>query len=317
MKYFIALDSSGSKTDSILFDQTGNVLARDYCKGANAFDVGPAEAISRICATIDRLAEAIPEGGKLKGVFGSVSVISFYPEIQEKVSRHLGTVPCQLDSIVSSVMNAVLGKEDGVCIISGTGAYCCIREQGQPLRYLGGSGYLLDTGGSGFELGRQALIAAERDVDGRGVKTVLTQLIQEDVGESVIDHLPVIYEGGRPYIAAFAPHVFTACAQRDAVATEIFNKGVNCFVESLHTAYAMLGHPFKVAVGGGIFLHHPAYVKAIAQRAPQGCELILLNTPAVYGNALEAMWQNNEEIAPDFRNNFLQSYAQFPTPKLI
>ncbi len=315
MKYFIALDSSGSKTDSVLFDQNGNVIARDYSKGANAFDIGPQEAIKRLCDTIDRLFEAVPEGGEVAAIFGSVSVIFFYPEIQEKVSKHVGGIPCKLDSIVSSVMAAVLGKEDGVCIISGTGAYCCIREKGQHRRYLGGSGYLLDTGGSGFELGRQAMIAAQRDLDGRGVKTMLTQLIQEDVGESVIDHLPVIYAGGRPYIAAFAPHVFTAYAQRDAAAIEIFNRGVDCFVESLHTAYRMLDHPFKVAVGGGIFLHQPAYVRAIAQRAPQGCELILLNTPAVYGSALEAMWQADEEITSDFRINFLQSYAQFPTPK--
>lgn len=316
MKYYIALDSSGSKTDSILFDQKGKVLARDYCKGANAFDIGPDEAVKRICATIDRLKESLPANGKVAGIFGSVSVISFYPEIQDKVSKYVG-IPCKLDSIVGSVMAAVLGQEDGVCIVSGTGAYCCIREKDHHRRYLGGTGYLLDTGGSGFELGRQAMIAAQRDMDGRGVKTMLTQMIWEDVGETVIEHLPVIYAGGRPYIAAFSSLVFKAYEQRDAAATEIFNRGVNCFVESLHTAYRILGHPFKVAVGGGVFMHQPAYVDAIAQRAPRGCELIVLDTPVVYGTALELMWQQNEEICDDFKKNFLQTYAKFPTPKIV
>lgn len=317
MKYFIAMDSSGSKTDSILFDQTGRIIARDYSKGANAFDIGPEKAISRICATIDRLLESVPGNGKVVGIYGSVSVISFYPEIQAKVAKHVKGIPCKLDSIVSSVMAAVLGKEDGVCIVSGTGAYCCIREKDQHRRYLGGSGYLLDTGGSGFELGRQAMIAAQRDMDGRGVKTILTQLIWEDVGETVIDHLPVIYAGGRPYVAAFSPLVFKAYEQRDAAATEIFNRGVDCFVESLYTAYRILGHPFKVAVGGGVFLHQPAYVNAIAQRAPRDCKLIMLDTPVAYGAALETMWQANEEISGDFKENFLQSYIKFPTPKTI
>lgn len=84
MKYFIALDSSGSKTDSVLFDQTGRIIARDYSKGANAFDIGPEKAISRICATIDRLLESVPGNGKVVGIYGSVSVISFIRRSRRK-----------------------------------------------------------------------------------------------------------------------------------------------------------------------------------------------------------------------------------------
>ena len=38
MKYYIAIDAGGTKTDSVLFDQEGHVLARDLRRGANAFD---------------------------------------------------------------------------------------------------------------------------------------------------------------------------------------------------------------------------------------------------------------------------------------
>ena len=41
MKYYIAIDSGGNKTDSVLFDETGKVLARDKRRGANAFDTSP------------------------------------------------------------------------------------------------------------------------------------------------------------------------------------------------------------------------------------------------------------------------------------
>ena len=40
MTYMIAIDSGGTKTDTVLFDNTGCVLARDISPGANALDVG-------------------------------------------------------------------------------------------------------------------------------------------------------------------------------------------------------------------------------------------------------------------------------------
>ena len=317
MKYYIAIDTGGSKTDSVLVEQTGNVLARVYGRGANAFDIGPTEAASRIVGTVEQLLQHLPANEKLSGVFGSVSVIHFYPEIQDKVSKRIPGVPCKLDSVVSSVMAAAIGREEGACLISGTGSYCCVREKNQPMRYFGSTGYLLDTGGSGYVLGQQALIAAQRDLDGRGRKTLLTEMIEREVGESVLDHLPVIYEGGRPYIASFAHHVFAARLQGDEVAQEIFDAGVNYYAEALEAAHRVLKRPFKVALGGGIFLHHSDYVAAVAQRAPKDCKMILIDMPAVYGSALEAVWLSGEDVPAEFRMNFSRSYARFPHQGMI
>ena len=118
MKYFIAIDSGGYKTQSVLFDQTGTVLAYDYGRGANAFDVGPEEATNRLIFSIDNLRDKLPAGEKIRGIFGSISVAFYYPEIQERISRHVGIAKCCMDSIVCSVMAPVLGKEDGVCLIA-------------------------------------------------------------------------------------------------------------------------------------------------------------------------------------------------------
>ena len=55
MKYYIAIDAGGTKTDSVLFDQEGHVLARDLRRGANAFDLGPMEAAARISGAVEML----------------------------------------------------------------------------------------------------------------------------------------------------------------------------------------------------------------------------------------------------------------------
>lgn len=315
MKYYIAIDAGGNKTDCVLFDETGTVLAREFGRGANALDIGPTEASNRICAAVDSLKVHIPAGGKLGAVFGSVSVVYFYPEIERAVARHSNGVRCHLDNVVSSVMAAVLGKEDGVCLISGTGSYCCVRQAGKHRHFIGSSGYMLDTGGSGYVLGQQALIAAQRDRDGRGPKTLLTQIVENEIGETVQEHLPVIYSGGRAYISSFAHTVFAARAQGDAVAEKIFNDGVDYFAEAMETAYRFMGKPFRGVMGGGIFMHHPEYAAAVRQRAPQGCELTLLEVPAVYGAALEAVWLGGGEVQDDFRKNFTETYARHPVQR--
>ncbi len=66
MKYYVAIDTGGMKTDSVLFTGDGQVLAHDLRRGANAFDVGPMEAGARICGAIEVLKEALPEGCKLR-----------------------------------------------------------------------------------------------------------------------------------------------------------------------------------------------------------------------------------------------------------
>lgn len=312
MRYYIAIDAGGNKTDTILFDQTGNVIARELRRGANAFDIGPAEANTRICGAVDSLKASIPEGEKLSAVFCSVSAAHYYPEIERRLARHADGALVRLDGVVASVMAPVLGKEDGVCLISGTGSYCCARVTGKHRFYIGSSGYMLDTEGSGYVLGRAALIASQREHDGRGPKTLITEIVEKDMGETVLEHLPVIYSGGRAYIASFAHAVFEARAQGDAVAESIFNDNVAYFAEAMKTARDYMGKPFKAALGGGVFLHHPEYVAAVKKAAPEGCELVLLDKPAVYGAALEAVWLSGHEIKEDFAQRFEETYARHP-----
>jgi len=315
MKYYISIDAGGNKTDCVLFDQTGNVAACEFGRGANAFDIGPAETSARLCAAVDSLKKHIPSGDKLAGVFGSISAAYYYPEVEQHIRRHADGAPCKLDGVVSSVMAAMLGHDDGVCLISGVGSYCCVREAGKHRFFIGSTGYMLDTEGSGYVLGQQALNAAQRQRDGRGPETKLTELLEKEMGETVLEHLPVIYSGGRAYIASFAHTVFTARRMGDKVADEIFNRGVNYYAEALQAAYRHMGRPFKAVLGGGIFLHHPEYAEAVKERAPEGCEMIMLDVPAVFGGALEAVWLSGGTVDEGFRSRFVETYHRYPVKR--
>ena len=184
MRYLIAIDSGGTKTDTVLFDETGHILCRDLSPGANGMDIGKSEAVRRILAVLDRATVQAPEKGSAiyGGIAGVMPLGDFY---SEAVLPQNYASSARFDDDGPSIISAAIGHQDGCGMVVGTGCSCFIRIEGQPLRKVGGKGYLIDTGGSGFELGRDALMMAFRATDGRCPNTALVELVEAQMGVPV------------------------------------------------------------------------------------------------------------------------------------
>src|SRR5690606_8774057 len=74
------------------------------------------------------------------------------------------------------------GGRPGVVVIGGTGSVAFGRNAEGREHRVGGWGYLLSDEGSGFWIGREALIAVLHCMDGRGPHTILTDRVAEAVG---------------------------------------------------------------------------------------------------------------------------------------
>lgn len=74
-----------------------------------------------------------------------------------------------------NIMNAGLLHGDGCCLISGTGSSCFVRR-GDIYTQIGGWEYLIDKQGSGFDIGHDCIGAVLKAHDGRGQKTLLSDL---------------------------------------------------------------------------------------------------------------------------------------------
>ncbi len=308
MKYYIAIDAGGGKTNAVLVEQTGKVVRHILGGSANPFDIGADIASTRISGIMNTLRKEMPEGGNLAGIYCSVSAIHYFPHLRDSIVRSAKGVPCYLGSVVTPVMTAVLGNEDGVGLISGTGAYCYVKQWGKEGHYFGSSGYLFDIGGSAYSIARDGIVAALRERDGRGEETMLTKIIEKITGENVYDHLPVFYVGGREYIASFAPCVFEAWEKGDKAAEKIIRDNAACYTESLQKAAEMFPGPFRVAMGGGVFTSQPEYAELVKMNAPKEAEFIMIDVPAVYGCALRAIWGVGEDVPEDFKENFTATY---------
>ena len=79
MGYFIALDAGGTKTETLLLDESGRILLRDISLGCNAMDMGLEEALRRAVSTLRRVAQHIP-GGKPDYAFCGIASMNYYGE---------------------------------------------------------------------------------------------------------------------------------------------------------------------------------------------------------------------------------------------
>lgn len=310
MKYCIAIDGGGTKTDTVLFDTEGNILARHVGPGNNPTDIGCDEARKRLMEDIDAVYHNA--GGAVETLYGGIAGTLPNGDIySDEISRRYDIRCIRIEDDGCNLISGAFGHADGCGMVCGTGSSLFVRREGQPLRHIGGKGYMIDTGGSGFEIGRDAICMALRAADGRTEHTVLQELLGEMLGCPVDDRvIPMVHRGGRPYIASFAAAVFAGRRMGDRVCEEIFQRQSALMADLTYAARTSFDGEFNVVAGGGIVSHFPEYFEAIKQKSAPGANLVLQSAPPVYGAAAEAMWDAGEPVTDGFRARFLEAYAQ-------
>ena len=310
MRYFIAVDSGGTKTDSVLFDECGHIHSRSLTAGCNAMDIGIDHACTHLLSVIQDLAAKLPPDGILTAVYSGVAATDYFNgALGTFVQPHFPGVKMRFEDDAVNLISGTLGHQNGCCIVGGTGSSLYARIDGNII-HLGGWGYLIDTGGSGYAIGRDAILAAFRYVDGRGPKTLLYDLIQDQMKAPPEKNIPTIYAGGRPYIASFARTVFQARREGDAVAEEIFCKAVHALAELTYAAEKYFSGSYNCVLGGGIFASFPEYSEALKREASPCANLIRSEVPPVLGGSIEALWDGGITATPEIRQRFLEDYYQ-------
>lgn len=311
MSYLIAADGGGSKTDLVLFEESGHIIHRHVGSGGNATDLGKEEALHRFTDCIDAIKPYITQNVEAMycGMAGVLPNGDFYSPALSALTwiNHM-----RFDDDGCNLISGAFGHSDGCGLVCGTGCSLFVRIEGQPLRHIGGKGYLIDTAGSGFDLGQQAIKMALRSVDGRIGHTVLTELLPKIIGMPISDAvIPVVHKGGRPFIATFASAVFEGRKLGDVVCQEIFENGASQLADLTYAAEQYFESDFSVVTGGGITNHFPEYVAAIQDMSSPRCTVTVLEAPPIYGAAVEAMWDAGYEVTDSFKQKFLNDYRDF------
>ena len=259
-KFVIAIDGGGTKTVGVLADMHGEILNYKVGGPSNPNDVGEKQAANTISTIIRELADA--EEGWIDSVYAGVSgAIGNETVLRRAVSEACPDAKIKVASDIYNLFALLDGdtSRDAAVIICGTGGVCFARKDGA-LHRIGGWGYLLDTFGGAYSVGRDGLEAALRYHDGRGEPTELYARAEAYLGCKPEHAIKKIYAEGKTFIAGFAPEVLRACESGDAVAARIVDSAIDGIIGFIDRAYELIGKKFDCVVGGGLIYN--AYMKS-------------------------------------------------------
>lgn len=268
-KLILGVDGGATKTICAISDEEFQVIGVGAAGPCNYNVIGIEGAHRNVKLAIQRAYLSI-EDEKLRdkiseiGCFGIGGLTTLYD--YEIISSQV--VPLEVAKkrvIVNDVVvafYAATNGEPGIVVVSGTGSIAYgMNNKGESM-ISGGWGWLMGDEGSAFYIATQALALAAKAYDGRGRKTVLTDMFAEEFKvKDFKDIVPKIYqEATSTRIAPLSKIVFSAARRGDKVAIRILRKSG----EELGQAAVALGRRLfakneRIIVGtsGGVFRAEP------------------------------------------------------------
>lgn len=307
----IAVDGGGTKTEFVLIDPSGQLLKRLTLPGSNPNSCGIAGAVDILCQGIDSLQR---EGRRILAVY--VGGAGFFSgnngsAVEERLKKCYPNIKLRCESDICNVLACGEDPENAIAVICGTGSVVYATRAGKLLR-CGGGGWRLETLGSGYDLGRMAILAALEHRDGTGAETALTAAVEQKLGGRVWDRIQTVYGASAALIAAFAPLVITAWQAGDKVATQIVDENCRRLADLIRIAKEKSPEARQVILGGSLLTQCPEFRREMVQMLDVRLRPWLLEYPQVWGACLKCA-----DLAgisqPDvklFMKQYLQEVAQ-------
>ncbi len=307
-RYYFGIDAGNSKTQGLIADSEGHVLALIHAGGGNWEGIGLdgaravyAEVLARAlsAAGLER-AQLAAAGYGLAGYDFPSDDARLRPVIES-----LGVPgPFFLENDTLIALRAGTSRPYGVVCISGAGSTKAGRNRaGRIFRTWGLAAEFGDWGGGAY-LCREALAAVARAEKGIGAPTALTPALLTHYGAADVTGLMEMISRERVYRVDYAPLVFEAAAAGDPVATEILLRGGQGLARGINAvirALDMQDETFELVLAGGVFrAEYPLLRDALAAEVrafASSVEIVRLTAPPVVGAVLMAMEEDG--LLPD------------------
>ena len=262
MKKYLVIDSGGTKTAAILYDEN--------CGRLGVCVTGSLRTNTTPDPLYEKHSNAIISS---LGLCGAV-IESVRGTYEDRFLKMLKSVCEVKDAFRDGEMELGLSAAglfgDGVLALCGTGATVFARYKGE--RYAaGGYGAAVSDEGSGYYIGRQALSAAIRDFECRGPKTALTEALaahfgnygREDFRSAVFSIYMQSERSPVARVGRCAPVVIETAEKGDATAKKILIDAGTIMGEM--TAALIKKHSLPsdipVALSGSVWRANPLFYK--------------------------------------------------------
>jgi len=253
----IGVDVGGTKTSAGVADETGHLLARVEGPGAA---VRPGHALAAASVIADVARRALAAAGRLTGDVLCVGAAGAGRDTEREELRSSlrseGLAPTvMVTTDIEIALLAAFEDGPGIVVSAGTGSVAVGRDRTGKQQRIGGYGWQMGDEGSGYSIGRAALGAVSRAIDGRSPSTALTERVLAATHTDTFDALVRWAAGASAAeVAALAPRVLEVAAEGDLLAQGIADYAAR---ELSQLAICLLplmevDHPVGVAITGGL-----------------------------------------------------------------
>ena len=311
--YQIGVDGGGTKTECILVDGGGQIVARHLAPGCNPSQTGPEKARSILGEALEALlahskienlrpATAGTNTGPAAAGNGVKSKISatllcmagnrtFWQETATTL-QGFGTVTTVDDS--RPVLELATHGAPGLVLHAGTGSFIAARAPDSSIHYAGGLGWKLGDPGSGFDLGRRALALAMLELQNPPAATpsalvtalfAHTGLPDYSANSRFFNYDPA----ANAQIAAFAPRVIELATQDCGPAQQVLADSLTDLARQadqvIHRLFPQPAARLPCGVSGRILNSEPAafVLRSLASKLNWPVELDFIATAPIEG----------------------------------
>ena len=296
--YKIGVDGGGTKTELILVDAAGEIVARHLAPGCNPSQTSP----ERARAVLTEALAALLAQSKTDLTKSKITATQLYlagsPPFWAEVAASLkdfGQVTSAADS--APVLELATAGAPGLVLHAGTGSFVITRSPEGHVHYTGGLGWKFGDPGSGFDIGRRALALALLELQ---ANPPLSDSRPSPLAEALVNHTGLIdYAANSRFfytdsvanasIASFAPRVLALaeeeCGPAQQVVADSITELARLADDVIHRYFPGTTGKLPCGVSGRILNSVPGVyaLRSLANKLNWPVELNFITTPPIEG----------------------------------
>lgn len=260
-KYLIGLDGGGTKTKCVVTDIDLNPLHECVGGPSNFLLIGTQTVSETILAlileTMNKLKISTDEIASIFIGTTGAGRQNDAEKLKDDFTLHAHSKgyifkSFNVDSDARIALEGAFSGGPGSLLIAGTGSVIFGKDRNNQIHRVGGFGKLIGDEGSGSTIGKRGLNQVAKEFDGRGDKTLLTELLNRNFG--ITDSSQLITEVYRNNfdVASFAPKVIEAALNGDKIANNILEEESDELLLHVKSIYYMIGEEIlRLCLMGG------------------------------------------------------------------
>lgn len=312
--YKVGVDGGGTKTELILVDAAGEIVARHLAPGCNPSQIGPEQArtilIEALAALLAKNPDPIspppsaepqtpnPKSQPPPLITHTLLCMAGSPLFWQEVAgslKNFGQVTAAADS--TPVLELATSGAPGLVLHAGTGSFVITRDPEGAVHYSGGLGWKFGDPGSGFDIGRRALALALLELQ---PLPPLSGTRLSPLAEALVNHTGLMdYAANSRFfytepsanakISSFAPHVLSLadqdCGPAQQVVADSITELARLADDVIRRYFPTVKEKLPCGVSGRILNSAPGIytLRSLANKLQWPVELNFITTPPIEG----------------------------------